>query len=309
MYVIGVYSNALKEGYLGLFTDSILLSIIPVLLISFIWGRKIGNYVVQPIEELANNIKNTKLLEKNAYKEMYRDDEIGLVEKSYDLVINRLNDFYYMEIERERRLHLAEVKSLQSQINPHFLFNILDSVKWLAKMGEIEKVEEILSQLKLMLRFVMDFRDTMSTVKSEIELVNGYIHLQKLRYEDKFEYTISVNPIILEYKVPKLILQPLVENAIIQGMESCTQDGIINIHGYIENKDIILIVENNGPPFKENLQQLLKGETQSVGLVNINKRLLLYYGAAYGLQANVTDDGFTQFIVRIPIDTKKEEVY
>ena len=217
---------------------------------------------------------------------------------------------YLMEqnVEEQRQKRKSELRALQAQINPHFLYNTLDSIIWMAEWGKTKEVVLMTSSLAKLLRQSISNQNELVRVEEEVEYTRSYLTIQKMRYKDKLEYDIQVSPEVLGQKIPKLVLQPLVENAIYHGIKYKEGKGIVQIEGWIGQKELILRISDDGIGMTEaQLEKIFeKRETDirknGVGVLNVHERIQLYYGKDYGLRFSSTLGEGTVVEVRIPCE-------
>ena len=215
---------------------------------------------------------------------------------------------YLMEqnVEEQRQKRKSELKALQAQINPHFLYNTLDSIIWMAEWGKTKEVVLMTSSLAKLLRQSISNQNEMVRVEEEVEYTRSYLTIQKMRYKDKLEYEVKVDSDVLDKKIPKLVLQPLVENAIYHGIKYKETKGVVCIEGYKEGAHMVLKVSDDGIGMtKEQLSKIFeKRETDTrkngVGVLNVHERIQLYHGKEYGLIFSSKEGQGTTVEVHIP---------
>jgi two-component system sensor histidine kinase YesM len=229
------------------------------------------------------------------------DGEIGVLYSSFNYMIKRINELIHEVYLSKIKEKDAELKALQAQINPHFLYNTLDTVNWLAVKHNAPEISKIVNSLASILRYSINKGNDVTTVDKELKHVESYITIQKIRFKDKFEVSFNIDKTILHYKTIKLILQPLVENAIIHGIETYEGKGKILINGYLGDGKIVFEVINNGNPIDlDVVNKLLDSPSEdkdSYGIQNVNERIKLYYGEEYGLYYQVIDNNTVARIV------------
>ena len=195
------------------------------------------------------------------------------------------------------------------QINPHFLYNTLDSIKWVAILQKANNAAEMITYLVRLLRISLNKGREYVSIREEIEHVKCYVEIQKFRYNDKFDIEVEIDESLMQYRIPKLILQPIIENSIFHGFKQMRQGGKINIKGWSQEKDILFSIIDNGCGVEVNsVDRLLdsnlqtnKGERLSgIGLNNVNERIKLIYGEKYGLKIENVDTGGTKVDVLLP---------
>lgn len=219
------------------------------------------------------------------------DDEIGILYSSFNKMLDRINKLLKDVSEAAEREKNAELKSLQDQINPHFIYNTLDSVKWLIMAGDKKCAVNMITSLGDLLRFSLSSGNTFIKIEDECHQVIAYMTIQKIRYKDIFDFRVSVDDSIKNMEILKLILQPLVENSIIHGFENYAGDrGVIDISVYPEAGYVNLVVKDNGAGCDvEYLNQRLSEDhkkpiTDCFGIINIYRRLRLHYGDSFSMR-------------------------
>lgn len=189
--------------------------------------------------------------------------------------------------DKEKDLRRSEIRTLYSQINPHFLYNTLDTIVWMAEFNDSEKVIEITKALAQFFRLSLSGGSEITTVNHELDHVRQYLFIQKERYGDKLTYKIDCDPAILEVKIPKIILQPMVENALYHGIRGLDRKGCIEIRAEERGHQLLFTIKDNGVGF--DVQSLAKNSASKptklggVGIHNVDQRLKLYYGPSYGV--------------------------
>ena len=223
--------------------------------------------------------------------------------------LQELTDKMVKEQEEKRK---NELDALQSQINPHFLYNTLDSIMWMIESERYEDAVSMVQALGRLLRISLSRGKNVISVGDELQHARSYLAIQKYRYKNKFTSYFEVEPDIEQYKTIKLVIQPLIENAIYYGMEYMDGEGEIHIRAYTREQDLYLEVEDNGPGMpEEQVEHLLTGGEKArqkgsgIGLKNVNQRIQLYFGTQYGLEIESEPDEGT--VVRIHIPKTMEE--
>lgn len=288
--VVGVaYVDELLKNS-GESTRIYLLSAVLILLAALVIAYILSNEITKPIKKLGNSMKE---VEKgnfdNAAIEISGQNEIASLSSSFNIMTTEIKHLMEQNVEEQRQKRKSELRALQAQINPHFLYNTLDSIIWMAEWGKTKEVVLMTSSLAKLLRQSISNQNELVRVEEEVEYTKSYLTIQKMRYKDKLEYDILVDPEVLKEKVPKLLLQPLVENAIYHGIKYKESKGTVLIDGYRTSDEIVLIVSDDGIGMtKEQLERIFeKRETDTrkngVGVLNVHERIQLYYGKEYGL--------------------------
>ncbi len=240
---------------------------------------------------------------------VYADDEMGDVTKVYnDMVkhIDELIDKNYVMVLRERE---SELDILQAQINPHFLYNTLDSLYWDALNAENTELAENIMALSELFRLALSRGKGIVTVETEFKLVESYLRIQKMRFEKKMDYKINLLSEMREYEIPKLIIQPFVENAIVHGLENTSNIGFISVHGYVDGGYMIFKISDNGVGMNEEQLQYLFDEDgrqysnqriSKYAIKNVRERLKLRYHDDFSLQISSTLGTGTTITLKLP---------
>lgn len=201
---------------------------------------------------------------------------------------------------KEKYLRTYEINALYSQINPHFLYNTLDTIIWMAEFGESEKVIDITKSLASFFRLSLSRGDEMISLEDELNHAEQYLFIQKQRYEDKLEYEFSVDEEIIQMKVPKIILQPLVENAIYHGIRELEGGGRITISVKKVDNSVELLIKDNGKGFSVDKNEKSDIKLGGIGIKNVDERIKLYYGSDYGIEIKSEEGWGTEAVIRIP---------
>ena len=246
--------------------------------------------ILRPLIKLENHMQNFE----NNLREFHLSEKTG-----YE--IQNLVEHFNVMVEKIKYLREYEIKALHSQINPHFLYNTLDTIIWMAEFEDNEKVISITKSLANYFRLSLSNGHEKIPLKDEIMHTKEYLFIQKQRYEDKLSYFFNIeDESLLSIEVPKIIIQPIVENSIYHGIKNLSGNGIITIDVYRENSTLNISVKDNGIGF-EKAKQFKKSKTGGVGTKNVDKRIKFYYGKNYGVFIN--KDSKTEgaeVIIKIP---------
>ena len=277
-----------SQEILTLFVVTVLMTL---LLTIFVSGS-LANYELRPIRRIQTYIKDMENGEFGKPLPPMRSDEIGSLAENTQEMSGKIGELLETVKTEQKRMRTAEFKALQAQINPHFLYNSLDSINWLVRKGNTEKATEMISALTTFFRIGLSKGRDIITVREELEHVRSYLVIQKIRYENQFEYSFYVDPETENYFVPKLMLQPLVENALYHGIKLCDRKCILMIQVLSHGDRIEIEVLDNGAGMDaETLESVRKamehkGENRanSYGVVNVNDRIQILAGQDYGLR-------------------------
>lgn len=226
-----------------------------------------------------------------------RSDELGILHRQFDHMVKEVNQLIRTNYLNEILIKEAQFKALENQMNPHFLYNTLESINWRAKVIGAKDISAMAESLGTLLRISLDQKSKQVPLRRELELVQSYMTIQKYRYEDRLNYQVSIPENLMECYVLKLTLQPLVENAIRYGLEENTDSCLIQItaEADAERNALLLYIKNNGSSFEEDLLEKLKNHQVEphgfgIGLLNIQNRMQLTFGESYGLEVYNEDD-------------------
>lgn len=289
---------------------------IAAFLISFFllvgFGMTVARSVTRPIEGLISNMRGLQIsdLEKSELPTLppllQQMDEVGMLQRTYRMMIVRIQELIKENYTKQLIIKETEFRSLQAQINPHFLYNTLESINWISKMNGQKQVSQMVESLGYLLRSSISLRQDIITVEDELQLVEHYIIIQKVRFEERLDFRLAIPEQVRNNRIPKLTLQPLLENAIKYAVEVMLEPCVIELTGREDGEIMELIMEDNGPGIDETyLEEILKGERKSkgtgIGLKNIDERIKLSFGEEFGIQVDNRLDGGARITVRIPI--------
>ena len=246
--------------------------------------------ILRPLIKLENHMQNFE----NNLREFHLSEKTG-----YE--VQNLVEHFNVMVEKIKYLREYEIKALHSQINPHFLYNTLDTIIWMAEFEDNEKVISITKSLANYFRLSLSNGHEKIPLKDEIMHTKEYLFIQKQRYEDKLSYFFNIeDESLLSIEVPKIIIQPIVENSIYHGIKNLSGNGIITIDVYRQNSTVNISVKDNGIGF-EKAKQFKKSKTGGVGTQNVDKRIKFYYGKNYGVFINKDSkiEG-AEVIIKIP---------
>lgn len=275
----------------------------------FVSGRIISS-ITKPIQKLCQVAKQAGQGDFQVRVEEAGTYELVVLKESFNRMIEELGQLVEDIRVEQLNLRAAELQLLQEQINPHFLYNTLDTIIWLAESGDIEHVVKMVTSLSDFFRTTLSKGKDFVSVKEEKLHIQSYLSIQQFRYRDIMEYEIDFSDEISEYEMLKLTLQPLVENALYHGIKNKRGMGHIRVLGRKEGENLVFLVEDDGIGMTEErlceVRQLIQGERlrdqehSGFGLFNINQRIQLYYGPEYGLVIESIYQEGTQMKVIIP---------
>lgn len=261
-------------------------------------------------EPMMKMMRTMKLVERGDFSvrtEIMSRDEVGQLGESLNNMIGEMEFLIDRLIKEEQYKREVELEALHAQINPHFLYNTLNTIKWMAKIQGNVSVSKAITALVKLLRTSTNLGRDMITLGEEIEYVKNYMLIQRLRFNDSVKINYQLQEGIDNYLIPKLILQPIVENAIIYGAVENEQDITITIKAEAIESDLVISIEDDGPGIEDDvLKQIFKTNNDrhrfsKVGLNNVNQRIKLYCGSDYHLEIKTLIGQGTTVIVRIPM--------
>lgn len=281
------------------------------LLIGLILSIIFTHQVNKPIKHLVHHIET---IAEGNFKQnisIETEDEIGTIGRVVNEMTGQIEHLMEQRLEDEKEKSDLELKMLQAQINPHFLYNTLDSIKWIAVIQKNSGIVKVVTALSSLLRNMAKGFHEKVTLRKELDFVQDYVTIEKVKYVELFDLHILVEDSgLYEAKVIKLTLQPLVENAIFSGIEPNGKNGTIEIHVFTQHGNLVITVTDNGKGIpREQLKTILtepervKSHRMSgIGLPNVDRRIKLTYGESYGLSIESEADCYTKVIVTMPLE-------
>ena len=298
--------KSFSMGMTGMRNLVVLLVALTVLTV-VILNQMVSARISKPLRRLNDSVKEWEA--GNMNPDIYiggsmEVEHLGKTLRSTVAQIRQLMDDIVVEQEEKRK---SELDALQSQINPHFLYNTLDSIVWMITGERYDDAVFMITQLASLFRISLSKGKTVIKIEDEVKHARNYMNIQKIRYKNSFEVDFQIEEDILDGCIVKLVLQPLLENAIYYGMEFMDGEGEIHVRGYRKDNDVYLEVEDNGLGMpEEEAAELLNGKERphkhgsGVGLVNVHSRLKLRFGEAYGLVIHSCPDEGMMVQIHIP---------
>jgi two-component system sensor histidine kinase YesM len=259
-------------------------------------------------------VTSTGLLTRIAHSTPAGGDEIDGLVRSYNRMAHRIETLVDTVYRAELEASHHHLSALQSQINPHFLYNALDAIRCNVSLNERALAEEIIRSLSRLLRIALSGGREMISIARELELVSLYLKLNSAVYGARFAFAIDDAPWAGEYAIPKFVLQPLVENAISHGLDAVQTGGVVRVLALCDDRRIEIVVEDNGAGFTQSrLAEVTaalashRGAGTSIGLPNVEQRIKLSFGNEYGLRISNGTEGGARVSVLIPKIAMKEQ--
>lgn len=306
--------SKLNEELFAFRSMFILITICTILILS-VFSILMAYDIIEPINRLVYGIKRVE--EKNIHYEVQvdRSDELGYLSKCFnqmskeiDILLNRV---YKEQLTRKE----AELKALQAQINPHFLFNTLESINWMAQLNNVPEIRDMVTSLGSIMEASIGKGNPLVPLRQELKYIDSYILIMKNRYGERLTYESDIDEDLLNGQVPKLLLQPLVENAIYHGIDRMRKKGIIKLTIKKKEETVYIEVVDNGKGLEEeevcalnkkfqevNDDYLLLRHRKGIGLENVNGRIKLFFGQQYGLSIESVYESYTKVQLTIPIN-------
>jgi two-component system sensor histidine kinase YesM len=273
--------------------------------------------ISRPIEALRRSMQEVEKGNFDIDITVESKNEIYQLARDCDIAVKKVRDLIEQSREEGEQKRLLELRALQAQINPHFLYNALDSIIWMIELGENEEAIDVTSSLARFFRLGISRGSEYITVRTELEYLETYLSIQKIRYKKKLDYELSFEPEIYECRVLKLLVQPLVENAIYHGIKNKETPGIVRVSGKREGGTLVIKVDDDGvgmdsaslaalrarvadPSFREAEIDSSRMSAGGVGVRNVQERIRLCFGGGYGISYESAPGAGTSATIRIP---------
>ena len=271
----------------------------------------ISTNISKPIESLRRSMQAVESGNFDIDITVNATNEVYQLARDCDIAVKKVRDLIAQSRQEQELKRKLELRALQGQINPHFLYNTLDSIIWMIELGENERAIDMTSSLAKFFRLGISRGSETISVRTEIEYVQTYLAIQKQRYKDKLSYEIAFSPELYNRQILKLLIQPLVENAIYHGIKNMEGLGRIRIIGRRENETIVIRIDDNGVGMQAaQLEALAAGQIEpsqssGVGVRNVQDRIRLYFGDEYGVRFESTPGTGTIATIRIPFTSEE----
>ena len=272
-------------------------------IVCIIVAQKTTTSFTQPINQMNQAMKQVQEGKLDTSIPVLRNDEFGVLSQNFNVMTQELSNFLEQKIETQRKLADIQIAMMQAQLNPHFLYNTLDTIKWMAKSAKVEPISKLSQKLARILRTSI-VKEQFITIGEEFQICSDYGEIQNIRFQGKYQFLFDCPKDLLSYKIPKLIIQPLVENAIIHGLRM-KEAGIIKVFASKNNDAIILSVQDNGIGIDDEMMQFInthqwKQIDGHIGMYNVDSILRLHYGVNSGLHAQRLEEGGTLIQITLP---------
>lgn len=296
------------------FLTYLLIAAVAVIGLLIVISYYLSRSITKPIKHLSNVTELVTRGDLSVRANLDAGAEVGLLAKSLDEMIDRINMLLVQVKGEQESLREAELELLQSQINPHFLYNTLDTIVWLAEAGDQQQVVKMVGNLSDFFRTSLNGGRDIISLKDELKHVNSYLEIQQIRYQDILDYEVNVPENLCDNLIPKITLQPLVENALYHGIKNKRGKGRIIITGETVGNFLMLYIEDNGIGITEERLSIISEKFNSTekkdddvfGLRNVNERIQLKFGKRYGLHIDSIYGEGTKVSVLLPLETKED---
>ncbi len=283
-------------------------------LLFYLFSRYFLGQIITPLHTVVEGMKEMEEGNLTVHVEPAGQSEIRTMIHSFNRMVRELKASIEENEQVQQKKHQAEVRALQSQINPHFLVNTLNSIRFMAQVSKFDGIRKMAEALIKILS--CSFRGSISfyTVREELDVLDSYLYLMKIRYSDGFEVVYDIDETCLDCKVPRLILQPIVENSIVHGLAEKEDDiGHLTVRLKASGDSLIFTVEDDGRGMtEEEIRQLItprervEGDNTSIGVENVLSRLKLNFGSRYGIRMESQPGQYTKTILTIPLMNERD---
>lgn len=287
-----------------------------ILLLVFLVSLGVSGQITRNLKQLRDTIRSIEDGDLSATPAIRSRDEVGQLSESFTRMMGRIQALVREITLKEKQKRLTEIKALQAQISPHFLYNTLNIIKYLATLQNIKNIAEVTTSLIDLLRYAIGHDEQFVTIKEELAHIERYVTIQKYKYSDKFSVIYQVEEAVLNCKTLRVILQPVVENALIHGIDSLPEEGLISIKVYREADVIKFVVTDNGVGIpQEKIAAIFsrpsnehRSRFSGIGLQNVAERIKLFFGNDYGLKLFSQPGMCTTVEISIPaLDEGKQD--
>jgi two-component system sensor histidine kinase YesM len=309
------YTDEVIKEKINVMLSGILIITLLCLLLSMGVITIFTRIVTNPVQTLVNAMGEfERSAQSFQYKQMHKGmrgiREIERLSASFGHMAQQIKNLIERVKNEEKTLRKAELRALETQINPHFLYNTLDSIEWMCERGEMQSAVMMVGALAKLFRISISKGAELIPIEKELQHAENYLVIQNFRYKDSFTYKFDVDPNILPYLCNKITLQPLIENALIHGLGELCDDGEILVTGKESGGNIVLAVRDNGVGMSKELREvILSGSSDhntGIGIKNVNDRTHIYFGEQYGIDIESELDVGVTVTVTIPKVTEKD---
>ncbi len=310
---VGVaYTQELLRSQDRIYQVYILIAV-AALALALVFALSLSHSIAEPIRRLTKTMRRVEDGDLHVRCQVASKTELGQLSDSFNHMIAKTAELMDERLRIEEQKRKSEYKALQAQIQPHFLYNTLDSIIWMSHAGRNDEVVEMTGALASLLRSSIGDGSDTNTLKKELEHVRSYLTIQKMRYKEKLRDELDIDPQTEDCLLPKLILQPLVENAIYHGLKVKQQGGTVRVESLLDDDRLLITVEDDGVGMTpEQLARIFEkkeadGESSKIGVCNVNERLQLFFGSEAQMKYYSEPGRRTMVMLVLPIVREKEE--
>ena len=310
IYIVIGKQTTFTEMMINTMIKVMLITVAASLIICFAVARIFSARLMHPLNNMTRAMEKIRSGDLTVRMDSTRQDEFGQLSRDFDDMTNALKVYVDLRSKQQQELSDSNIAMMQAQLNPHFLYNTLDTIKWVAKANHIPELATLSSSLALILRASIS-PDIFVTLSQEMDFIDHYIEIQRIRFSDSFTFDAEI-PIELEDAImPKLILQPIVENAIVHGLKNRT-NGHIFLNSYERNGRLVIYVEDDGCGMDEEMLKILNTRDSKelkghIGFYNVDAIIRLHYGLNYGLHAENVASGGARITMELPLRLNAED--
>lgn len=284
---------------------TIIISLLVLLVLAIFTSIRIATSVTKPLAILQRKMKRVSQGDMNVVIDI-QHGEVGKISITIDHMLEDIRGLIQRIYEEETEKRRLESLALQSQIKPHFIYNTINVIKWMARIQGSTGIEEALTDFSSIIKFTTKTESEYTTFQEEVDFITSYTRILDFRYLNKFEVSYDIEPNILQYKTLKFLIQPIVENAVFHGFDGVDYKGKLLIHIYNQGDNVVVVVSDNGRGMSMLEQDTLDSKEtvdqfNSIGIKNVRKRVELYFGEGYGLWIDSKENEGTKVTIIVPI--------
>jgi two-component system sensor histidine kinase YesM len=310
------YSELQKKS---LFLKNITISLLIVLLIaSFLISAVFTNLITTPLKKLMHSFRAFQRGDFTTRIEINRDDELGQIGSTFNTMVTEIKNLIEQKYELTILRNESELKALQNQINPHFLYNTLTSIQSVIDKGDNENASQMVQHLSDMFRYNLSKGDFLVPFAKELEYIRGYLFIQELRYKERFSVHYDIDERVLEVPILRLTLQPLIENSLFHGLETKREHGELWITAQVFDETCYIYIYDNGLGISEERLTAIQAAldsgggpltddsiTNGIGISNVNMRMKYFFGEEYGIKISSVEGSHTTVKITLPLHPKR----
>ncbi|WP_342982347.1 sensor histidine kinase [Ruminococcus sp. 2227st1_E6_2227SCRN_220401] len=279
---------------------AIIIQIFLILVLAVAGAGILEHYIIRPIRKMVVVMSRPEKELQGMRMQIDQEDEIGRLYQSFNEMRERIEEYIQLNEETNKREREYQIQALNAQINPHFMYNTLDTLHWMAMEIPEPKMCQLITSFSDILRYSISKKSTFVTLEEELKCIQNYIMIYEERYEKKFGH-FEIDERIYPYRTSKMLLQPIVENSIVHGFSNNLENAVLEVIGEIQGEEAVIRIRDNGCGIsQERVLYLLSRDSNRIGLSNIHQRLKLLYGEEYGLVILSEKSRGTEVILRFP---------